>query len=235
MTRNRRLLVCLGVISVGSLSFGAGRWSVSTREGLKGNKPGLVSARSNAAQPLDSPQFEKVDLSAVKIENLGEVDFEQAYALLRSAGKETLVEWTMRLQALPTSPHKTAGITAFFKTLAQMDTGVAAELALKMDRHEPRWTAILAVTKAAPAANLAENRKTHQAAHNDRPISDILAEFSAVRGRIVDRLARMTPAQLARTSLHPRLQQPMSVVDLCFFVAEHDDHHLRTIHEMRDA
>lgn len=78
-----------------------------------------------------------------------------------------------------------------------------------------------------------ENRKTHQAAHNDRPIADILAEFSSVRSRIVERLALMTPAQLARTALHPRLKQPMSVVDLCFFVAEHDDHHLRTIEELK--
>jgi len=82
------------------------------------------------------------------------------------------------------------------------------------------------------AADL-ENRKTHAAAHNDRPISDILADFSAVRDRIVARLARMTPAGLARTALHPRLRQPMSVVDLCFFVAEHDDHHLRTIDELK--
>jgi uncharacterized damage-inducible protein DinB len=78
-----------------------------------------------------------------------------------------------------------------------------------------------------------ENRKTHEAAHNDRPISDILAEFSAIRLRLVERLARMTPAELARTALHPRLQQPMSIVDLCFFVAEHDDHHLRTIEELK--
>ena len=80
-----------------------------------------------------------------------------------------------------------------------------------------------------------ENRKTHEAAHNDRPISEILAEFTSVRGRIVDRLARMSPAELGRTALHPRLQQPMSVVDLCFFVAEHDDHHLRTIDELKSA
>jgi uncharacterized damage-inducible protein DinB len=78
-----------------------------------------------------------------------------------------------------------------------------------------------------------ENRKTHEAAHNARPISDILAGFSAVRGRIVDRLAKMRPDQLARTALHPRLRQPMSVVDLCFFVAEHDDHHLHAIDELR--
>lgn len=77
-----------------------------------------------------------------------------------------------------------------------------------------------------------ENRKTHEAGHNGRAISDLLAEFSAIRGRIVDRLARMTPTELSRTALHPRLQQPMSVTDLCFFVAEHDDHHLRTIAEI---
>ena len=45
----------------------------------------------------------------------------------------------------------------------------------------------------------------------------------------------LPPDQLARTALHPRLRQPMSVVDLCFFVAEHDDHHLRTIKELRVA
>jgi len=80
-----------------------------------------------------------------------------------------------------------------------------------------------------------ENRKTHEAAHNDRSISDILADFRTVRGKIVDRLARMSSAELARTALHPRLQQPMSVADLCFFVAEHDEHHIRTIDNLRSA
>jgi uncharacterized damage-inducible protein DinB len=80
-----------------------------------------------------------------------------------------------------------------------------------------------------------ENRKTHGAGHNHRPIADILADFSAIRGRIVERLARMSPTELARTALHPRLRQPMSVVDLCFFVAEHDDHHLRTIDELKSV
>ena len=78
-----------------------------------------------------------------------------------------------------------------------------------------------------------ENRKTHEAAHNDHEISDILAEFRSIRGRIVDRIAQMSPAEVSRTALHPRLRQPMSVVDLCFFVAEHDDHHLRTIDELK--
>ncbi|MFL6520033.1 MAG: DinB family protein [Chthoniobacterales bacterium] len=77
-----------------------------------------------------------------------------------------------------------------------------------------------------------DNRKTHEAAHNDRSISDILENFRNARLGIVEKVARMTPAELSRTALHPRLQQPMTVVDLCFFVAEHDDHHLNRIKDL---
>jgi uncharacterized damage-inducible protein DinB len=80
-----------------------------------------------------------------------------------------------------------------------------------------------------------ENRKTHAAGHNDRPIADLLSEFRRARLAVLARLDRMNAAELARTALHPRLRQPMSVVDLCFFVAEHDDHHLRSIAELRQA
>ena len=80
-----------------------------------------------------------------------------------------------------------------------------------------------------------QNRKTHEAAHNDRTIADILADFRSARLAIVEKIAAMTPAELSRTALHPRLQQPMSVVDLCYFVAEHDDHHLGTIADLRSA
>ena len=78
------------------------------------------------------------------------------------------------------------------------------------------------------AADL-ENRKTHEANHNARPVEDLLAAFRDTRRRITRRMEAMSAADLARVALHPRLQQPMSVVDLGFFVAEHDDHHLATI------
>jgi uncharacterized damage-inducible protein DinB len=73
------------------------------------------------------------------------------------------------------------------------------------------------------------NRQTHEARHNDSAIDAILAGFRERRQRVLERIERMPAAELARVALHPRLRQPMSVVDLCFFVAEHDDHHLATI------
>ncbi|HKP02970.1 MAG TPA: DinB family protein [Chthoniobacterales bacterium] len=80
-----------------------------------------------------------------------------------------------------------------------------------------------------------ENRKTHEADHNSRQITEILENFRTARFAIIEKIARMAPAELSRTALHPRLNQPMTVTDLCFFVAEHDDHHLRTIEELRSA
>jgi len=73
------------------------------------------------------------------------------------------------------------------------------------------------------------NRKTDEAAHNEREIGELLTQFRTARETIANRLDAMTGIDVRRTALHPRLQQPMSMVDLCFFVAEHDDHHLASI------
>lgn len=74
-----------------------------------------------------------------------------------------------------------------------------------------------------------QNRATWEADHNASPVARLLRAFRERRDRLVDRLEALDDAGLARTSLHPRLRQPMSAVDLAFFVAEHDDHHLATI------
>ncbi|MBI3477016.1 MAG: DinB family protein [Acidobacteria bacterium] len=73
------------------------------------------------------------------------------------------------------------------------------------------------------------NRRTHEANHNARPIEAIVAEFRASRLRLLTRIEAMNSADVARTKLHPRLRQPMRLVDHLYFAAEHDDHHLAWI------
>jgi len=84
------------------------------------------------------------------------------------------------------------------------------------------------------AADL-QNRKTHEARHNESAIADLLATFRRERARIVARLDVLGPEDLTRTAIHPRLGQPMTIVDHFFFVAEHDDHHLARISELMRA
>lgn len=76
------------------------------------------------------------------------------------------------------------------------------------------------------------NRKTHEANHNARELTKILAEFRAARSQLVDHVGKFEPSAFARSLLHPRLRQPMRLVDHLFFVAEHDDHHLARIWEL---
>ena len=76
------------------------------------------------------------------------------------------------------------------------------------------------------------NRKTQEANHNSRNMADILADFRAARLSLVDRVGEFQPVLFARSMLHPRLKQPMRLVDHLYFVAEHDDHHLARIWEL---
>ena len=82
------------------------------------------------------------------------------------------------------------------------------------------------------AADL-QNRKTHEANHNANSIENILAAFRAERTEFVRRLDEYDEAFVQRTAFHPRLQMNIRVLDLCFFIAEHDDHHLTRISELK--
>ncbi len=100
---------------------------------------------------------------------------------------------------------------------------------------EPLWAGrldeLLAGAAGLRPADL-QNRATHEANHNARPLVELLGSFRTARAATVARLDALPFAALTPTALHPRLDQPMTVVDLFFFVAEHDDHHLARITEI---
>ena len=103
---------------------------------------------------------------------------------------------------------------------------------------EPLWDRRLDdFDRGAPILEAADlqNRRTHEARHNDRDPRDLEQAFRTARMGILARLTAMGPSELARVSRHPRLDQSMSVVDLCSFVAERDDHHLAAMDEIAAA
>lgn len=103
---------------------------------------------------------------------------------------------------------------------------------------EPLWMArlndFLKDGQALTVTDLS-NRKTDEANYNARVLQEILKNFRAARLGLVDLVEKCPPALLARTLLHPRLRQPMRLVDHLYFVAEHDDHHLAKIWELIHA
>lgn len=85
----------------------------------------------------------------------------------------------------------------------------------------------LAVLRAADM----QNRKTEEAGHNAARLENLLAAFRAARLGFVRRLEALTEAEVVASALHPRLQKQMRVIDMAYFTAEHDDHHLAAINE----
>ena len=76
------------------------------------------------------------------------------------------------------------------------------------------------------------NQRTHTANHNARELRELISDFRSERNRFIARLEQWDPALLSQSAMHPRLQQPMRVVDMAFFVVEHDDHHLARMTEL---
>jgi len=77
------------------------------------------------------------------------------------------------------------------------------------------------------------NQKTYDANHNTNTIENILESFRKERQQLVARLDTLEEADVMRSASHPRLQQPMMVVDHIYFVAEHDDHHLAQVTRLK--
>ena len=68
--------------------------------------------------------------------------------------------------------------------------------------------------------------------YNSMPVMEVLNHFHKNRLRNIERYSQLTEAELLRSALHPRLKVQMTPVDLAFFDAEHDDHHLVRINEI---
>jgi uncharacterized damage-inducible protein DinB len=76
------------------------------------------------------------------------------------------------------------------------------------------------------------NQKTHTANHNATEIKKLLQGFREQRQIFVNNLIGLNDEELLKSSLHPRLKTPMKIIDLAYFVAEHDDHHLASVREI---
>jgi uncharacterized damage-inducible protein DinB len=78
-----------------------------------------------------------------------------------------------------------------------------------------------------------QNTKTREADHNRRELKHLVQDFRRERRRFLERLEALSPQELSRSAVHPRLGQPMRVADMAWFVAEHDDHHLARMTELQ--
>lgn len=75
------------------------------------------------------------------------------------------------------------------------------------------------------------NAKTEESDYNRISVHETMQEFLGKRDEYIRMLVDLDAETQEFQSMHPRLQVPVRVVDMAFFAAEHDDHHLASIRE----
>lgn len=71
--------------------------------------------------------------------------------------------------------------------------------------------------------------------YNAKTIKEVLALFEKNRKENLKKYSQLNDDAYSKSSLHPRLKVQMTPVDLAYFDAEHDDHHLVRINEILTA
>ena len=69
--------------------------------------------------------------------------------------------------------------------------------------------------------------------YNQQAVKEVIDYFRKTRHANVKQYNGLSLDELERSSLHPRLKVKMTPVDLAWFDAEHDDHHLLRIRRLR--
>jgi uncharacterized damage-inducible protein DinB len=68
--------------------------------------------------------------------------------------------------------------------------------------------------------------------YNAKPIHEVLNYFRTNRLKNLTKYENLDEGDFTKSSLHPRLKITMTPVDLAYFDAEHDDHHLVRVNEI---
>lgn len=143
------------VLAVGG--FQTGRYTVDATAAANGsgsNPSPLASDPASRREQLLEHAQDKITLR-----DIATVPFSELYDVLKSASHEQLLAWARDLEQMPRGPRQRAAVTAYYKSLVQVDHRAAIEAVLHTKNLLARDAAIDGMMKAAPEsiwADLAE-------------------------------------------------------------------------------
>lgn len=160
--------------------------------------------------------------------------FERVFPAIADNGRmPTIIE---RLSGTPARVEEMTRLLApTLQTQQLNDKWSVKEQVGHLGDMEPLWSGRFDdFVNVLPELRVADltNQQTHTANHNATDIAVLWQRFREQREQLVKQLRQLPEEALERTALHPRLKTPMRIIDLAYFVAEHDDHHLADIREI---
>jgi hypothetical protein len=139
------------------------------------------------------------------IRDIATVPFSELYDVLKSASHEELLAWATDLEHMPRGPRQRAAVTAYYKSLIQVNPSAAIEAVLRAQNLPMREVAIQALTRATPESiwgDLAEMLEHLPHPHRD-PLreNDIIWNWSCVDPEAVSQFIEKHPSDGEDTRL----------------------------------
>ena len=146
-TRHQVLLLGIAAAALAFAGFEAGRKTVNAAAIAESVAKQTQLAADSVSQKQPLPER---DHSRINVREIATVPFSQLYDVLRSASRDQLLAWARDLEQMPRGPRQRAAVTAYYKSLIQVDHRAAIEAVLKAKNLNMRDVAIVSLMKAAP-------------------------------------------------------------------------------------
>jgi hypothetical protein len=141
-------MIGLAAVALTVGGFQAGRYTIDAAALANGT----ASFPSPSASDPTSHREKLVERVQDKItlRDIATVPFSELYDVLKSASREELLAWATDLERMPRGPRQRAAVTAYYKSLIQVNPRAAIEAVFRAQNLNMREVALDALTKAAP-------------------------------------------------------------------------------------
>ena len=179
--RAQAVIVALAAAALAIGGFQTGRYTIDAA--AVANNTGAVPR-----QPLSEIVSRKDALverqqDRIIIRDIATVPFSELYDVLKSAPREQLLAWARDLERMPRGPHQRAAVSAYYKSLIQVNPRAAIDAVFRAQNLNMRDLALDALTKATPESiwgDLAEMMLQLPYPKHARVAEDLIENWSRV-------------------------------------------------------
>src|SRR2546423_526955 len=178
--RVQALVIGLAAAALAIGGFQTGRYTVDVTAVAKGT---TSIPNQSASDPASRRELLERPQDKIIIRDIATVPFSELYDVLKAAPREQLLAWARDLESLPRGPRQRAAVTAYYKSLIQVDHRAAIEAVRQAQDINMREIALEALTRAAPESiwgELAEALMELPYPHRKNVREDLISNWSAV-------------------------------------------------------
>jgi hypothetical protein len=146
--RAQAVIAGLAAAALAIGGFQTGRYTVDAA--AVANNTAAIPGQPPSEVVLRKDRLVERQQDRIIIRDIATVPFSELYDVLKSASREQLLAWARDLERMPRGPRQRAAVTAYYKSLIQVDHHAAIDAVLHAENLNMRDVAIVSLMKAAP-------------------------------------------------------------------------------------